>query len=162
MLMQRYELLYILPQHVADTEVTAIANQITEKIRGSHATIVREEHLGRKKLAYKIKTSTHGTYELVQFDMESEHVKPLEQSLQLMQDILRFQIVKIPTKSEEQLTRERALQEKLARQMAQAARVEVASPTVTPEQTPIVPPAPQLSSEELSKKLDELLEKPEI
>src|SRR3989338_8932495 len=99
--MQRYELLSILPQQVADTEVAAIANQITEKIRGFGATIIRTDHLGRKKLAYKIKASTHGTYELVQFDMESEQVKRLEQSLQLMQEVLRFQIVKIPTKSEE-------------------------------------------------------------
>ncbi|MBI4262298.1 30S ribosomal protein S6 [Candidatus Uhrbacteria bacterium] len=159
--MQRYELLAILPQHVADTEVAAIASQITEKIRGSQATIVREDHLGRRKLAYKIKASTHGTYELVQFDMESEHVKPLEQSLQLMPEILRFQIVKIPTKSEEQLARERALQEKLARQMAHAARVEVATPEPIAAAA-VVPPAPQLSTEELSKKLDELLEKPEI
>lgn len=160
--MQRYEFLAILPQHVTDTEVQTLAPQITGKIRDAGATIVRETILGRKLLAYKIKTSTYGSYILVQFDMEPEQVKPLEHTLQLMQEILRFQIIKIPTRTEEELSRERALQEKLARQMATAARAEVA-PTaapaiaVTPE-----PPVPQLSTEELSKKLDELLEKPEI
>lgn len=160
--MQRYELLAILPQHVTDTEVQTFAPQMTDKIRTAGATIIRESLLGRKKLAYKIKTSLHGSYVLVHFDMEPEQLNPLEHTLRLMPELLRFQIIKIPTKTEEQLARERALQEKLARQMTAAVHTEATASTAPIVQAPIETPAPQLSTEELSKKLDELLEKPEI
>ena len=160
--MQRYELLYILPQSVADTEVAPAAEKIAAKIRESNATIVREEHIGRRKLAYPIKKSQYGFYERIELDAESTVIKALEQSLKLMQELLRFLIVKIPTKSLETLERERALQEKLAKQMDAAVRAAHTPSAPLAQPTPTAPAAPALSDEELGKKLEELLDKPEL
>lgn len=160
--MQRYEFLAILPQLVADTEVATITSQITEKIRGAGATIVHEENLGRRKLAYTIGQSAYGTYVLVHCDAEAAIMKTIEQSLKLMHEILRYSIVKIRIRSAEEIARERTIQEKIEKQMSAAPHGGALAPAAaTPvAETPV--PQPQLSTEDLTKKLDEILEKPEI
>ncbi len=84
-----YELLFIVPTRYTDTEVADIQKKVTELIVKFDGKIVREENLGRIKLAYPIKQSHHGSYLLAFFEAPPASVKLLEDQLRLTDEVLR-------------------------------------------------------------------------
>ncbi len=148
---KNYELMYILPSSLTETEAPEHAAKIGGLLNTAQAQITQEVDLGKKKLAYPINHDRYGYYRLVEFTTDSGTIQKLNESLRLSRELLRHLIIEKPVKSEAVLERERALKERLA------ARRQRPETQVTSEKQ-IAEPVSTLSAEELDKKLEEIVE----
>ncbi|MFH1192242.1 MAG: 30S ribosomal protein S6 [bacterium] len=90
-----YELLYIVPNNYSDDEVEGISKKISSLGEKEGFKIIKEENLGKKKLAYEIKKVYYGYYLVVQFTIEEkDNLLKFSKKLAIMQEVLRHQIVK--------------------------------------------------------------------
>ncbi len=159
--MQKYELLAIIPAIHTDTEVPAIADKVVAIVTAAGGTIVRSENLGKLKLAYPIKHQKHGYYWLVQFDAEGAVVAKIENDLRLSEHVLRHMLTEraegadkarfqleayVSPISEEGFATRKEKPRRKAGEVAPAATSQVA------------PRGPEMTVEELDKKLDQILE----
>lgn len=95
-----YELMYIIdPTIGGDEEYATITDRITAAISSAGATLSDEEVLGptgRRKLAYTIrhngKDLSEGFYVLLRFTAQPEQVAPMERSIKLTEQIMRYLI----------------------------------------------------------------------
>ena len=150
--MMHYELLYLVSGAYSDEEVLAIKEKIRVLIEKAGGKITLDDTLGKRKLAYPIKQQHHGTYQLLEFDIDGEPIKKLSNDLQLTDEVLRHTIVKRDLKapSFRELTR-----------MHEKERVQRAEQERNREATKLADKpgeSKKIKIEDLDKKLDELLD----
>ncbi|MEK7158559.1 MAG: 30S ribosomal protein S6 [Patescibacteria group bacterium] len=138
--MQHYDLLVLVPATQTDPEVEAIWESLRQLLAQKNVKTSYEELIGKRRLAYRIKGVRHGVYASFGFYAENAAVAELHQTLRLMSEILRYQLVQMDEKSEEQKAREA---ETKARQTAREAERgasgvgKIARPAVR-QSTPVV------------------------
>lgn len=158
--MNKYELLYIVPTQYTDAEVGSIQQTVAGMLEKTGAKILRNEMVGKIKLAYPIKKARHGSYVLVHFDAEPAAIKDLNRSLELMEEVIRHTI----------LTREPGAESKKVELTSYVAPLSdegkrVETKTSAPREksaqaetaTPVDREEANMSIEELDKKLDQML-----
>jgi len=91
--MPQYELMYILSSSVPDNEEPALTKQITDFIKEQGGEIIREEKLGKKRLAYPIKKTRNGFYVLIQFKIAADKVASVDHKVRVTQGIIRHLIL---------------------------------------------------------------------
>jgi len=93
--MNKYELTIIASAKVEDE---ARANTI-EKVKGYitrfGGTITNVDEAGKKRFAYEIQKQKEGYYYFIQFDAEPTTPAQVEDSLRIMEDVLRFLCVSV-------------------------------------------------------------------
>lgn len=159
--MNKYELLYIVPTQYTDAEVGEIQGRVQAQLEKLGAKILRNEMIGKIRLAYIIKKARHGSYVLVHFDAEPSVIKDFNRSLELNDEIIRHTLLTrepgaenkkfeltayVPPLSDEG----KRVEQKPALVREKPAHVEAAVPMDAAEAN--------MSIEELDKKLDEILE----
>lgn len=165
---QHYELVYLLRLSVSETDAKEIETAIKALLQGKDAKIEKFGEIGKRKLAYDIDHETHANYWLVQFDADTQAIAELHRVLTLDGRILRFLIVSVKPKTQEDIEREQRMKERIEKdemkkrhQEKEDARKE--KMVQEQEQQKKAAPAPEvekekLSLDELDQKLDELLE----
>ncbi len=98
----RYELLYIIPATVVETEVGDVETKISNLITKYGATVELTKRLGKLHLAYQINKQRYGYYVAVVFTAEQSSVAKIEENLRISNDILRHLITASETSVEEQ------------------------------------------------------------
>ncbi len=98
----RYELLYIIPATVVETEVGDVETKISNLITKYGATVELTKRLGKLHLAYQIKKQRYGYYVAVVFTAEQASVAKIEENLRISNDILRHMITSSETSVEDQ------------------------------------------------------------
>lgn len=162
--MKQYELLYIVSSTYSDADVDGIKEKIEGMIKNAGATILRNEKLGKLKLAYPIKHQKFGTYVLTQFDVEPAAIQKLDQDLRLMEDVLRHLVTERLPGAEKKKYELKAYEAPLTeegqpRRMDRRPGRRSGAPSEAPVDAPIAPRVgPEMSMEELDKKLDKILE----
>ncbi|MFH1254903.1 MAG: 30S ribosomal protein S6 [bacterium] len=109
-----YELLYLISNKFSEDEVKPIVEKVNSFISGNNGKITLSEDLGKKKLAYPIKSFRYGYYNLAEFDMDGENLINVDRSLRMMNEILRHQIVIKTVKTEKQIAQDKKIAEKIA------------------------------------------------
>ena len=157
--MNHYEIMYIVPLKAGAEESTATQDKVRAMLQAEGTKITLEDAMGKKKLAYPIEHIRHGSYVVIECDLEPELVKKVSDWLRLSSEILRFQIIAKKLKTPEQLAREKAFQEKLARMHAQTAVETKPEPEVVTVK-PITKDTnkTKIQLDELDKKLEQILE----
>ncbi|MFC1788030.1 30S ribosomal protein S6 [Patescibacteria group bacterium] len=162
--MTKYELLYIIPSQYTDAEIEGIMAKIAALVEQVGGKILRNENLGKIKLAYTINRVQHGSYILIIFESEGSIIDDLNQRLKLTDEVLRHILLIAPAKAEEkkyELTAYVApLTDQVRRERSAPARPRPKLPPPTPAK--LDEASPSLSMEELDKKLDEILDDNEI
>jgi len=171
--MNQYELLYIVPTQYTDEEIVGIQTKISELVEKFGGKVLRNDSLGKIRLAYSIKKIRHGTYVLVHFNGEPSEIQELDRQLKLAEEVLRHTIV---MREDDALEKEyqissyvAPLSEEARAQKKEMPRTTFSAPVSTPVTTTvkeIAPPTPsatsteesKMSIEELDKKLDEILD----
>lgn len=151
--MNHYELMYIIPLKLEGEDSTAVADKVRAWLLTEGAKITFEEALGKRKLAYPIKHIRHGSYVVLEMDIDPAKVARVNEWFRLSSEVLRAQLVSKKLKSPEQLAREKAFQEKLARLHAARAEAE-AKPA---GEAPKAEVKPKVKLEELDQKLEQIL-----
>ena len=92
--MNKYELALVVSAKIEDDARTATVEKAKEYITRAGGTVTEVEDWGKKKLAYEIQKMSEGFYYFIQFDAAAEVPAELEQSVRIMDNVLRFLCVR--------------------------------------------------------------------
>ena len=154
--MKQYELLYIVSTKYTDAEVETVNDKIGALLTKFEAKILRQENIGKIRLAFPIKGQRNGTYMLVHFDAEPNVSIDLDRQLRLTDEVLRHLIVERTPGAETRHFALEAYQSPLTDEGHRRRDEKHVAPTRTAAVTKA--DEPSMSIEELDKKLDEILE----
>ena len=87
-----YELLLIITPDYDENEAEALTNQVKGIIE-NRGSLLKVDPWGKKRLAYPIRKRSEGYYVLYIFECETNFVAELNQSLHVIEAILRYMVV---------------------------------------------------------------------
>ena len=90
--MKPYELLLIITPDYDENEAEALTNQVKGIIENG-GTLLKVDPWGKKRLAYPIRKRREGYYVLYIFECATSFVAELNQSLHVIEPILRYMVV---------------------------------------------------------------------
>ena len=96
--MRDYELIVVLNPTLSREATEACWERVKRSIQDRGGSVGHEEQWGTRRLAYRIRkvgqTFTEGTYILGRFQLDAALVREIEEGLRLMEEVLRFLIVR--------------------------------------------------------------------
>ena len=92
--MNKYELALVVSAKIEDDARTATVEKAKEYITRAGGTVTEGEDWGKKKLAYEIQKMSEGFYYFIQFEAETTVPAAVEQDVRIMDNVLRFLVVK--------------------------------------------------------------------
>jgi len=92
--MAQYELIFIVQPGLEEEPLKALVDKVSQTIQDLGGQDVQIQPWGRRRLAYSIQRHREGFYFLVNMDLPKSAVRTLERSLQLMEDVLRYLVVR--------------------------------------------------------------------
>lgn len=156
-------MMFILPANKPQEDLEQIIQQVFSVIEKAGGKIIKKEVFAKQRLGYPIKKETQGVFILSEFDLDPSALKAIDLDLRHLTGLLRHQILKIQVKTQEQIEKVQAMQERAAaRRMAESEKAKIEQ---AKEKEAAAPAVPQKKKEkvdiaELDKKLEELLEDP--
>ena len=91
--MNKYESIIIINPNCTEEAIKALEEKVTGLIN-ANGKVESVENMGKKKLAYEIKKNTEATYMLFNFEAKPESIAELERNYRIMDDILKFIVVR--------------------------------------------------------------------
>lgn len=92
--MNKYELTVVVSANVEDEVRVNAVEQIKDVIARFGGEISNVEDCGKKRLAYEIQHMKDGFYYFIKFDADAAAPAEIEDRIRIMDNILRFLIVK--------------------------------------------------------------------
>lgn len=96
--MNKYELAVVVSAKVEDEERAAVVDKCKALIERFGGTITNVDDWGKKRLAYEIQKMKEGFYYFIQFEAESSAPAEIESRIRIMDNVLRYLVVKNETK----------------------------------------------------------------
>jgi len=94
--MNKYELAVVVSAKIEDEERAAVVDKCKALIERFGGTITNVDDWGKKRLAYEIQKMKEGFYYFIQF--ESSAPAEIESRIRIMDNVLRYLVVKNETK----------------------------------------------------------------
>lgn len=91
--MNKYETVFLISNTIKEDQREKIVTQITELI-SKNGTVTKTENMGEKRLAYEVRKHTHAFYYVVYFEANAEFILELERNYRIIDEILKFIVVK--------------------------------------------------------------------
>lgn len=92
--MNKYEVLYILKNDVADEVKQAIVDKLSEVVTSSGGTVESVDKWGTKRFAYPIDYQNDGYYVLMNFEANAEVPAELERQIRITDEAIRCMVVR--------------------------------------------------------------------
>ena len=92
--MNKYELALVVSAKIEDDARTATVEKAKEYITLDGGTVTEVEDLVNKKLAYEVQKMSEAYYYFIQFDAEPTVPAEVEQDVRIMDNVLRFLVVR--------------------------------------------------------------------
>ena len=92
--MNKYELALVVSAKIEDDARTAAVEKAKEYITRAGGTVTEVEDWGKKRLAYEVQKMTEGYYYFIQFEAAATTPAAVEQDVRIMDNVLRFLVVK--------------------------------------------------------------------
>lgn len=96
--MNKYELAVVVSAKIEDEERAAAVDKCKALIERFGGTITNVDDWGKKRLAYEIQKMKEGFYYFIQFEAESSAPAEIESRIRIMDNVLRYLVVKNETK----------------------------------------------------------------
>lgn len=96
--MNKYELAVVVSAKIEDEERAAVVDKCKALIERFGGTITNVDDWGKKRLAYEIQKMKEGFYYFIQFEAESSAPAEIESRIRIMDNALRYLVVKNETK----------------------------------------------------------------
>ena len=96
--MNKYELAVVVSAKIEDEERAAVVDKCKALIERFGGTITNVDDWGKKRLAYEIQKMKEGFYYFIQFEAESSAPSEIESRIRIMDNVLRYLVVKNETK----------------------------------------------------------------
>ncbi len=150
-----YEIMTIIPSRFADTEIEKVTGDIVKEIEKAEGKIEKTLNLGKQKLAYVIEGERYGTYMLFYVAAEQSAMAKIDMNLKLSDEVLRHMVIARP---EGIPTGAFKLVSYVAPLTAEGRRAGEREDRPAREHQAAEVPAKKMSTEELSSKLDQILD----
>lgn len=151
-----YEIMTVIPTKFSENEIEGVTGTIAKAIEAGAGKVEKTTNLGKIKLAYAIDHQRYGTYVLFYVSAEKEAMNKIEQNLRLSEEVLRHLVVArpegIPTSDYRLVSYTPPLNAEGRRAGEREDR-----PTHAPARAQ-APEAGKMTTEELSSKLDQILD----
>lgn len=92
--MNKNELALVVSAKIEDDARTATVEKAKEYITRAGGTVTEVEDWGKKKLAYEVQKMSEAYYYFIQFDAEPTVPAEVEQDVRIMDNVLRFLVVR--------------------------------------------------------------------
>jgi small subunit ribosomal protein S6 len=92
--LRNYELVLVLNPEIADENVGAVTERVTQWITAAGGEVVSSSPWGRRRLAYPIREQREGNYIVTQVRMSPKATTELERNLSISDDVLRHLLVR--------------------------------------------------------------------
>lgn len=92
--MHKYELALVVSVKIEEEARTATVEKAKEYIERAKGTVTGVDDWGKQKLAYDIRKMSEAYYYFIHFDAEAEAPAEIEQRVRIMDNVLRFLIVR--------------------------------------------------------------------
>jgi small subunit ribosomal protein S6 len=156
-----YELLYLIANKYSEEEIKPIIEKVNALITNNQGKITQSLSLGKKRLAYPIKGFRFGYYILAEFDMPGANLIIIGNTLRLMSEILRSQIVVKEVKTAEQIEQDKKIAAKIAARNIKEEKLaeeKVQARQIAPVSAPKAADKDKVDLKDLDEKLDKILE----
>ncbi|MBQ9365598.1 MAG: 30S ribosomal protein S6 [Schwartzia sp.] len=91
--MRKYEVMFIV-KPMEEEKTNAVIEKFKKLIEANGGIIDKEDHWGKRRLAYTIKDFVEGDYELLYVSAEPECVKECDRVMKITEDVLKHMIVR--------------------------------------------------------------------
>ncbi|MBR2950321.1 MAG: 30S ribosomal protein S6 [Lachnospiraceae bacterium] len=92
--MSKYELAVVVSARIEDEERAAAVGKCKALIERFGGTITNVDEWGKKRLAYEIQKMKEGFYYFIAFEAETSAPAEIERRIRIMDNVLRYLIVK--------------------------------------------------------------------
>ena len=92
--MSKYELALVVSAKLEDDERAAVVDKAKSYIERFGGTIVNVDDWGKKRLAYDVQKMKEAFYYFIQFDADTTAPEQLEGRVRIMDNVVRYLIVK--------------------------------------------------------------------
>lgn len=92
--MHKYELALVVNSKIEDEARAAVVERAKEYVTRFGGNISDVEEWGKQRLAYEIQKMSEGYYYFIQFEAEPEAPAEIESQIRIMDNVLRFLIVR--------------------------------------------------------------------
>ncbi len=150
-----YEIMTVIPSRYADNEIDAVTGEISKVIEAGAGKIEKTVNLGKQKLAYVIEGERYGTYMLFYVAADASAMLKIDQNLRLAEEVLRHITVGRPDGIPSGAYK---LISYVAPLTAEGRRSSEREDKPAREHHVAEAPVKKLSTEELSNKLDQILD----
>jgi small subunit ribosomal protein S6 len=91
--MRNYEGVFIIDPDLSTETSKNVVHQIQELVTKNGGRVDGLQEWGKRRLAYKIRKKHEGLYVIVNFQIDSQVTKKMEQALRLNDQVLRYLLV---------------------------------------------------------------------
>ncbi len=91
--MRNYEGVFIISPDLSSEASKGVVTQVQELVSKNGGRVDGLQEWGKRRLAYKIHKKHEGNYVIMNFQLDSNQAKKLEQGLRLNDHILRYLLV---------------------------------------------------------------------
>lgn len=137
--------MYIVASTISDDQIPTVTDGVLKYIGDFGGNVIKEELMGKKKLAYPIKKTKNGFYAGVTFEMPGPRLSELDTKVRTTPGIIRHLIVNIDDALERQ-AKDAIAQEAMNKNRNE--RAKTASPAAGSE---------EINSENLDQKIEQAL-----
>lgn len=92
---RKYETLFIVRPELSEEETTKVWDRVDSVLARLNGREIKRESWGKRRLAYEIRKNKKGVYLYLLYLGGNELVAELERNLRLLDDVLKFQTVKL-------------------------------------------------------------------
>lgn len=92
--MNKYELTAVVSAKIEDDERAAVVDKLKAYVDRFGGKVANVEEAGKKRLAYEIQKQKEAFYYFIQFDAEANAPAEIENRVRIMDNVLRFLIVR--------------------------------------------------------------------
>jgi len=89
-----YELVMVVNPEVPQENLATVVDKVQQYITGKGGSVGDVAQWGKRRLAYRIKHFKEGHYVLANFKLQPAHLKELEDSLRISEEVIRHLVVR--------------------------------------------------------------------
>ena len=90
-----YEIIYIVDTDTTEEETARLTETLRQTITDQGGTIVRDESMGRRHLAYRIGRKTEGIFMFFEVEGTGREIAELERRMRVMDQVIRYLTVRV-------------------------------------------------------------------
>ena len=92
--MNKYELAVVVSAKIEDDERAATLEKVKDIVTKHGGNITNVDEWGKKRLAYEVKKMREAFYYFIQFDAEATVPAEIESRVRLMENVVRYLVVR--------------------------------------------------------------------